>query len=98
LVTIAGSWGVDNDGKILLNGSTPVGTGTFSLTGADINNFQIEHNFVISGGFQAGLNFLEIEVTNAGDAGDPETNPAGLNVTRLKIIGLRGRPPIRKGK
>jgi hypothetical protein len=79
-VRITGAWGVDNDGDITLNGQPPAGTGTFSLTGAVMDNFNVEHDFTITGGFVAGMNTLDIQVTNTG-------GPAGLNVTSLTISG-----------
>jgi hypothetical protein len=79
-VSISGAWGVDNDGTITLNGQAPTGSGTFSLTGAVLDNFNVEHEFTITGGFVAGPNTLDIQVTNAG-------GPTGLNVTRLTISG-----------
>ncbi|MGH8833679.1 MAG: hypothetical protein ACRDWG_01585 [Actinomycetes bacterium] len=79
-VRISGAWGVDNDGAITLNGQVPTGTGTFSLTGAASNNYNVEHAFTITGGFVAGINELDIQVTNA-------HGPAGLNVTHLMISG-----------
>jgi hypothetical protein len=81
-VTIGGAWGVDNDGTILLNGQAPTGTGTFSLTNAAHDNYNVAHPFSITGGFVAGLNTLDILVTNA-------DGPAALNVTGLT---LRGTP------
>jgi hypothetical protein len=81
--TLSGAWGVDNDGTILLNGQAPTGPGTlgtFSLTGAAHDNYNVEHPFSITGGFVPGINTLDIQVTNA-------DGPAGLNVTRLSISG-----------
>jgi hypothetical protein len=79
-VTISGAWGVDNDGTISLNGHAPIGTGTFSLTNADHANYNVAHPFSITGGFLAGPNTLDFEVTNV-------DGPAALNVTRLTISG-----------
>jgi len=79
-VTISGAWGVDNDGTISLNGQAPVGTGTFSLTNADHANYNVAHPFSITSGFLAGVNTLDVEVTNV-------DGPAALNVTRLTISG-----------
>ncbi|MEY2407500.1 MAG: hypothetical protein QOF48_170 [Verrucomicrobiota bacterium] len=79
-VTIGGAWGVDNDGTISFNGQRPIGTGTFSLTNADHDNYNVAHPFAITGGFQAGINNLDFEVTNV-------DGPAALNVTRLTITG-----------
>jgi len=76
-VTITGFWGVDNNGVITLNGQAPQGSG-LSLTGAVLDNFNLEHQFTITGGFTPGMNTLDIQVTNTG-------GPAGLNVTRLTI-------------
>jgi hypothetical protein len=80
-VRISGAWGVDNNGTITLNGQPPSGTGAFSLTGADFHNYSVEHEFAIDpGGFVAGLNSLDVQVTNI-------DGPAGLNVTRLTCSG-----------
>jgi len=73
---ISGSWGADNNGMILLNGSTPSGTGTLSLSGTDGSNFASFHSFTITGGFVAGVNTLDFVVTDTG-------NPGGLNVNSL---------------
>jgi hypothetical protein len=81
-VSIAGGWGVDNDGTISLNGHPPLGTGTFSLTNAAHDNYNLVHPFSITGGFLAGTNTLDIQVTNA-------DGPAAMNVTGLT---LRGTP------
>ncbi|OFX19367.1 MAG: hypothetical protein A2V77_19235 [Anaeromyxobacter sp. RBG_16_69_14] len=86
-VRITGAWGVDNSGQMTLNGSTPTGTGTFSLAGAVADSFDAEHAFTISEGFVAGVNSLEIQVTNAGDSYPGEINPAGVDVTELTISG-----------
>jgi len=74
--TISGSWGADNNGMILLNGSTPVGTGTLSLSDSNVSNFSSFHSFTITGGFVAGLNTLDFVVTDTG-------NPGALNVNSL---------------
>lgn len=79
-VTIGGAWGVDNDGTITLNGQAPTGTGTFSLTRANLDNFNVLHPFSITGGFVAGVNTLDLQVTNA-------DGPAALNVTDLTLNG-----------
>jgi hypothetical protein len=73
---ISGSWGVDNTGMILLNGSTPVGTGSLALLGNTNNNFESFHGFTITGGFVAGVNTLDFVVTDA-------ANPGALNVNSL---------------
>ena len=62
-VTIGGAWGVDNDGTISFNGQPPTGTGTFSLTNSDPDNYNVAHPFSITGGFVAGLNTLDIQVS-----------------------------------
>lgn len=79
-VTIGGTWGVDNDGTVLFNGQAPTGTGTFSLTNASLDNFNVAHPFSITGGFVAGRNTLDVQVTNAG-------GPAAMNVTGLTLLG-----------
>lgn len=75
-VTISGAWGVDNTGEILLNGITPVGTGTFDLPTITTDNFTQFHNFVITGGFVAGVNTLDFVATDVDNLG-------GLNVNSL---------------
>ena len=79
-VSISGAWGVDNDGTISFNGQPPIGTGTFSLTNAAHDNYNAAHPFSITGGFLAGVNNLDIEVTNV-------DGPAALNVTGLTLQG-----------
>jgi hypothetical protein len=80
---ISGSWGVDNTGMILLNGSTPLGTGTMALPGNTTNNFESFHSFTITGGFVAGVNTLDFVVTDL-------ANPGALNVNSL--VGTVGVP------
>jgi hypothetical protein len=79
-VTIGGAWGVDNDGTISFNGQPPTGAGTFSLSNAAHDNYNVAHPFAITGGFLAGPNNLDFEVTNV-------DGPAALNVTGLTISG-----------
>jgi hypothetical protein len=76
---LSGAWGVDNTGKITLNGAAPVGTGTFALNTVTTANFNTAYSFSITGGFSAGLNSLEVQVTDAG-------NPAAFNVRGLSIV------------
>lgn len=59
---ISGSWGADNFGSILLNGST---TGN-ALTGIKYENFNALTNFTIGSGFVAGLNTLDFSVVDGG--------------------------------
>jgi VPDSG-CTERM motif len=75
-VSISGSWGVDNNGSIMLDGSPAIGTGALSLTGGTTGNFNIFHNFSITGGFHAGINTLDFVAENDG-------GPGALNVTNL---------------
>jgi hypothetical protein len=74
--TLSGFWAADNFGSILLNGSSPIGTGTFDLPGDSSSNFNSFHAFTITGGFTAGINTLDFVITDDG-------NPGGLNVTNL---------------
>jgi VPDSG-CTERM motif len=74
--SLSGSWGVDNNGSIMLNGSAAIGTGALSLTGGNTGNFNIFHDFSITGGFVAGINTLDFVAENDG-------GPGGLNVTNL---------------
>jgi hypothetical protein len=58
----------------------PGGTGTFSLTNAAHDSYNVAHPFSITGEFVAGLNTLDIQVTNA-------DRPAAMNVTGLTLGG-----------
>jgi hypothetical protein len=74
---ITGSWGIDNLGQILLNGSNVnIGTGALSLPNVDTTNFTQFHGFTLNRGFVAGLNTLDFLVTDT-------LNPGGLNVNSL---------------
>lgn len=78
-VTLSGYWSSDDWGQMLLNGSTPVGTGTFSLAdyGSDPDrnlNYNYRHGFAITGGFKPGVNVLDFVIHN-GDG------PGGLVVS-----------------
>ena len=75
---LSGGWGCDNQGQIRLNGQTPIGTGILSLTGGGFGNFQQVHFFTLAAPFVAGVNTLDVLVTDDG-------NPGGLNVTKLKL-------------
>jgi PEP-CTERM motif len=75
--SISGSWGVDNNGSIALNGSSAIGTGALSLTGGTVNNFELFHDFTITGGFVAGLNSLDF-------VAEDDANPGALNVLNLQ--------------
>lgn len=61
---------------ILLNGSTPIGTGTLALFDSNTANFRSFSSFTITGGFVAGVNTLDFVVTDTG-------NPGALNVNSL---------------
>jgi hypothetical protein len=111
-VDIIAHWGVDNDGAITVNGVVPAldafSSGTIALIGgtADHYNDFATHFFRVSGKstpnpFKAGVNSLEITVTNTGAQPGP-MNPAALNVTELAIENisllpgaLHHRPPRR---
>jgi hypothetical protein len=80
-VRITGAWGVDNNGDITLNGQVPTGMGTFSLSGADMDNFNVEHDFTITGGFVAGMNTLDIQVTNTGGPVQGRGDQCATNTT-----------------
>ena len=83
--SLSGSWGVDNNGSIMLNGSAAIGTGALSLTGGGGGNFQTFHDFSITGGFHAGINTLDFVAENDG-------GPGGLNVTNLMGTDTAGVP------
>ena len=69
---ISGSWAVDNDGYIYLNGSqTPF------FCDVSPSCYQTMTDFTLTSGFVAGVNYLDFKVYNwAGATG----NPVGLNV------------------
>lgn len=71
---ITGRWGVDNLGHILLNGQTPIGTGSLSLSSGP--TFQEFHSFTITGGFVPGINTLDFVAVDNGA-------PGALNVNNL---------------
>jgi hypothetical protein len=73
---ISGFWGVDNYGKILLNGADPTGSGILSMPAATLDNFNVPHAFSITGGFNPGLNFLQIQVFDL-------DSQSGFNVSGL---------------
>lgn len=95
---ITGSWGVDNNGLILLNG---VSTG-IARTGGTATNFQTLANFSISSGFISGLNTLDFAVTDLGqplalrvdnlagtaDVITPTPAPAALALLGLGLAGI----------
>jgi hypothetical protein len=78
---ISGRWGVDNEGEIFLNGVSTGNLITGATAGAldlpgDYAAFQTLHDFTISSGFQAGLNYLDFRVLDLG-------TPTGLRVDDL---------------
>ena len=80
-VTLSGAWAVDNDGSILLNGSSAVGSGTLVLDDGDqFANYSQFHGFTITGGFVSGINTLDFLSTDLGGVG-------GLNVVNLVVTG-----------
>ena len=84
-VSIKGSWGVDNFGSINLNGSPAIGSGALSLSGVTVDNFDVFHDFTITGGFVAGINTLDFLAVDAGI-------PGALNVTNLTGVSGTGVP------
>ena len=82
---IFGRWTSDNAGvEVRLNG-VPTGiTGTGEFT----NLFEFE----INSGFVAGINTLEFDINNAGEA----ANPIGLRIEDLQVLGtFEGLPDFR---
>ena len=75
-MSIGGAWGVDNDGTMSFNGQPPTGTGTFSLTNAAHDNYNVAHPFAITGGFLAGLNTLDRRGHQRRRPGCAERDPA----------------------
>jgi PEP-CTERM motif len=57
---VSGSWGVDNFGSIVVNGTTVA-----QLFGTDVNNFNQLHPFTFSP--VVGLNTLDVVVTDTGE-------------------------------
>ena len=57
---VSGSWGADNFGSIILNGTTTVA----QLFGTNVNNFNQLHTFSFSP--MVGLNTLDVVVTDTG--------------------------------
>lgn len=80
--SVSGSWAVDNQGSIRLNGAV---TG-YQLTGVTVLNFNRLYNFTLNSGFVTGLNTLDFEVI---DNGQP---------TALRVDNLTGTAnPLRGG-
>jgi hypothetical protein len=93
--SISGSWAVDNIGEILLNGSAPIGTGTFSLPTLLSQNYSQFHEFTITGGFVSGINTLDFVVTDLGPPGALNVNnlsgtavPEPTSLTMLSLVSL----------
>lgn len=82
---ISGFWGVDNNGRIQLNGVDAVGSGTLVLSGSNTGNFTVLHAFTISGGFAAGLNALDFIAVDTG-------SPGALNVRGLTLTATTAVP------
>ena len=72
---ISGRWGADNEGVIVLNG---VDTSAVLGGGIVTSNFSVLHDFSLTSGFVAGLNTLDVRVTNHG------------SVTGVRIDTLQG--------
>lgn len=83
---LTGRWAVDNFGSIQLNGASPIGTGTFTLLGTVVENFNQFYDFQITGGFNSGVNTLSFLTTDTGVVG-------GLNVTGLSLTATAGVVP-----
>ena len=71
---IAGRWGVDDNGRIRLNGADAIGTGALIIQNS--TPFQVLRDFTITGGFVGGLNTLSFLATDTG-------NPGAINVAGL---------------
>ncbi|MCA9169715.1 MAG: hypothetical protein KDB23_18705 [Planctomycetales bacterium] len=87
--SINGSWAVDNNGIIRLNGlESNIGTGFLSIEGdkGSSSNWGVLHEFTINQGFQDGINTLEIEMINL-------NGPAGLQISSL-VGNAEAKPRI----
>lgn len=78
---ITGSWDVDNEGSVMLNGS---GTGNV-LTGTVASSFTGLHSFTITSGFTGGVNTLGVFVTDTG-------SPAAVRLDNLVLTADRAVP------
>ncbi len=77
-VVVTGRWSVDNSGEIWLNGDyTGIAKGT---TSTDSREYRTLDDFMITSGFQPGLNTLEFRVYNIAGSGG---NPTSLLVSDL---------------
>lgn len=83
---LSGTWGVDNLAQMLLNGNTPMGTGTFSFTSVGAQTFNPLRPFSITDGFIEGINTLEIKAIDDG-------NPGAFNVSSL-VASADVEPPV----
>lgn len=80
---LSGSWAVDNNGAVLLNGAAAIGTGTTSIVGLPNTAFTTLHPFTLSGGFLPGINTLQFQVVDTGSVGG--LNVSGLTVTAAAV-------------
>lgn len=85
--TISGYWGTDNDGALQLNGAAATGAGTLALTNMGMSSFMSPYAFTITGGFVAGVNHLQVVLTNYG-------GPAALAVSGLTLTADAQTSPV----
>jgi len=77
---IAGQWSSDNSAQIWLNGV---------FTGVELSyeqSYRSLHNFILSGGFQPGVNTLDFVVNNWNCPGCNGSNPTGLRVNIVSAV------------
>jgi len=100
-IQISGKWGADNFGQITLDRHSSLPAGSFSgevslPSGTVASNFQQTHDFSISTAHAfsvpqsqlhlgKGEHALNVWVQNEGMPDDPSTNPAGFNMSALRI-------------
>jgi len=90
--SLAGLWGIDNIGSVVLNGTTILS----NLPLVEVGNFNVLTAFSSLTGFNAGLNTLAFNVANAGGPGAfratavVTASPVPVPAAGLLLIGALG--------